>query len=105
MVCPAILGPALLVKVKDAQTGAFIATGTTLSARYGAIPITGDVIYPWGDGADSLPINVLGSAGTYGILVQRQGYVDYSQNGIVVPDDHGCSAQPVRMTVKLLPVQ
>jgi hypothetical protein len=101
--CPAILTSALLVRVKDARTGAFIATGTTLTARFGTVQFTDDIIYPSGAGADSLPIAVLGSSGTYGILIQRRGYFDYSQNGIAVPDDHGCGAKAVRMTVNLLP--
>jgi hypothetical protein len=91
--------------VKDARTGAYIASGTTVSVTFRGVPVPADVMYPTGAGADSLPIAVMGSAGTYGILVQRQGYADFTQNGIVVPDENGCGTQPVRMTVSLVPIE
>jgi hypothetical protein len=102
--CPASLGSALLIRVKDAQTDAYIASGATLRASYAGAPSSGNVMPPFGPGADSLPFAVLGSAGTYGIAVSRPGYSDFVQNGIVVAADGACqSARTVRLTVKLVP--
>ena len=101
-VCPAILSTALSVRVTDARTGAFIASGATLKFRFGAYQGAGD-LFVTTEAPDASPLIVMGSAGTYDILVEKPDYAPLSQR-VVVPSD-GCGPVAVNLTAKLAPLQ
>jgi hypothetical protein len=98
IVCPSVLSTALDVKVKDSQSGQFIASATTISGRFNGVVGFADVIYPGGPGSDSLPIHVFGKGGTYDITLRRAGYSDAVESGINVPSQGVCS-EPQRVSI------
>lgn len=100
--CPAIYSSALVVKVADARTGAYIASDASLKWRYGALQGAG-VLYVTSEAADASPFVVSGSPGTYDILVEKQGYGPYSQS-VVVPGNR-CGPLAAILTVRLAPLQ
>lgn len=104
--CPAISLAALEVRVKNARTGQFIASGATISLRFNGVDIDGNSTqYPVGPGADSLPIHISGSSGTYDIRVRRAGFADFVQKGIVVTGSGHCNQpQIVALTATLVPL-
>ena len=101
--CPAVAITAIEVRVKNAQTNEFIASGATLTGRFNGVE--GLIAeHPSGPGADTLPIIVAGSAGTYDVRVRRAGFADFVQNGIVVPGINRCDQpQKVAITANLVP--
>jgi len=100
--CPAIYSLALVVKVTDARTGAYIASGATLKWRYGTLQGTGN-LYVTSEVPDASPFVAGSWPGTYDILVEKEGYAPYSQS-VVVPGNR-CGAMGVNLTVKLVPLQ
>lgn len=97
-VCVAIPVSAVAVHVRDARTGAFSASNTTLIASsvgyadtvsYGPIPT-----------ADSLPLRAGNRPGTYSLLVRKPGYRDWGRSGVTVREAAPpCGGRPV--TVEL----
>jgi hypothetical protein len=101
-VCPAVLASSLSVRVTDAKTGAYIASGATLKWRSGASQGTGDLVVI-SEAADASAFIVFGPAGTYELLVEKDGYAPLQKSGIVVPSD-GCGPEGVSLTVSLVPL-
>ena len=100
-VCPAVEASSLSVRVTDAKTGAYVASGATLKWRSGAFQGTGNLVVTSGP-ADASPLIVFGPAGAYDILVEKDGYAPL-QKGVVVPSD-GCGPEGVSLTVSLVPL-
>jgi hypothetical protein len=93
---------ALVVKVTDARSDAYIASGATLKWRQGTRQGTG-TLYVTSQTPDASPFLVGGAPGTYDILVEKQGYAPYSQS-VVVPGNR-CGPLAVELTAKLVPLQ
>lgn len=103
VVCPNVpraLQFALTVYVKDSVTTLPGARGATLIARDGAFQDS--VTIPLAS-FDELPVELAGSrAGTYSVTVRKNGYLDWTKNGVVV-SNAGCGIDPVTLTAKLQP--
>lgn len=110
--CRQVLNPTLCttdfrfgigVQVQDSVTGAWIASGATLVARDGTYADT--VSEPFGrSDADDAPLATAGErAGSYDLVVRREGYRPWSTTGVKVERDE-CHVHPVRLLARMQPL-
>jgi hypothetical protein len=103
--CPAIIIPAIVVEIKDAQTGIPIAQGAQGAVREGTYA---DSLRPYGgispDPATLVSLQAaLGRPGTYSIDVQRAGYLPWTASGVKVTSDE-CGVRTVILHADLIAV-
>lgn len=97
-ICLAIINPAIRLTVRDARTGALIATRTTVIANLrGVRPDT--IVSPTGN-TDSEPIVIGSSSGTYDLVVRTAGYADWVSNGIIVDRSDGACPNTVTRSIQ-----
>jgi hypothetical protein len=101
-------GPALIVNVRDAQTGAPLGNGVSVTAQNGAYSeqlALVDTRPPQFEGVGGTVERPFGSAGTYVVTVSAAGYEPATASAEVIADDF-CLAppipsQPVVLDIKL----
>ena len=100
--CAAISIPAIRLSVRNARTGAFIASGSTVIARLGARI---DTVTTSLTSSDSAAILIGTAAGVYDLTVQRAGYADWFDQSVdVAPGVDGCHPMTVEVAASLDPV-
>jgi hypothetical protein len=84
--------PAFRIRIKDAQTGQYVAARTVVIARTGTYTDTGQV----GDNfPDTESVAVGFRSGSYEIIVRKSGYADWGISGLVIPpNDAPCELYP-----------
>jgi hypothetical protein len=96
-VCPMYLGPGLVVRVIDAQSGALIGSGAT-------IVVTGVTLHDSAtltrDDQAYTAMEDQAPAGRYAVSVRKVGYVDYANGNVVLTSD-GCHVRPVTLNSTL----
>jgi len=103
-VCPASINPGIVVEVRDARTGSFIALGARGVVREGTYV---DSLKPYAF-SSSDPSSVtslqaaLGRAGTYSVEVEHDGYQRWTISGIRV-QKQTCGIRTVRLRASLVP--
>ena len=90
-VCPDVKVPAVVVNVRDAQTGVPAARGATLYSTYRSGSIVSLDSTTDASGMDSLALHIGWIGGTYDLRVSKPGYVDWTANNVVVAALPGCS--------------
>jgi hypothetical protein len=95
--CDGSLVPAIELSVIDAGSKAFIASQAIVIVSRSGAP-TDTIANP--AGADSDPILIGTSAGTYGLLVRKSGYADWIDTGIVVNADASTACHPKTLTLQ-----
>jgi len=103
-VCALSINPAIVVEVRDARTGAFIASGATGVVRSGAYV---DSLKPYGFGSSDPASQqslqaALGRAGTYSIEVVHDGYARWTISGVTAQKEL-CGLRTVRLRASLIP--
>ena len=100
--CTLVAVSAVSVYVKDAGTGASIASGSTLVLRDGTFADSTTVPASHPE-LDAVPIATPGTyerVGTYEVTVRKPGYASMSWSGVVVTKDE-CHVRPVVLTAQL----
>lgn len=103
-------GPALIVNVRDAQTGAPLGNGVSVTAQDGAYSEQLALVEtqpPQFEGIGGTPERPFGRAGTYAVTVSAVGYESATATAEVVADDFCLNppipSQPVLLEVELTP--
>jgi hypothetical protein len=83
--------PAFEIRVKDSQTGAFVASGATIVASTGAYADTArnSPSFP-----DSSPVQLGYRFGVYALSVKKSGYQDWRSDVTIKPAPSPCEGQP-----------
>ena len=103
VVCTGQFVYGLGVQVQDSVTGAWIASGATLTARDGAFV---DSASARGSGPewDAQPLAAAGERpGTYDVTVRREGYRLWTRSGVQV-EGGTCHVRPVQLVARLQPL-
>jgi hypothetical protein len=110
--CSAVVDPAICtlefrfgigVQVQDSLTGAWIGSGATLVARDGSYvdSVTAQTGRP---DMDDAPLVTAGErAGTYDLVVRREGYQPWSKTGVKVERDE-CHVHSVMLLARMRPL-
>jgi hypothetical protein len=103
--CVAVAGPAFLVDVTDARSGAFLAGGSTLVVR--GTGGADSVSYP--DYAQPQRSIVIPEGrllpGTYTVEVRRAGYVTWNRSDVLLRDSGDCGhVRAVHLSAQLEPL-
>lgn len=104
-ICPTVLKPAIVVDVKDAETGRAVAQGAYGTVREGVYV---DSLRPYSllsaDPATLISLQAaLGRPGEYAVSVERNGYRPWTVAGIRVSAS-ACGPRTVTLHANLLPV-
>lgn len=93
------LGPGLVVRVIDAQSGALIGGGAT-------VVVTGPTLHDSAtltrDDQAYTAMEDRAPAGRYAVSVRKAGYVDFANGNVVLTSD-GCHVRPVTVNSTLQP--
>lgn len=103
-VCPASIDPAVVVEVRNAVSGApeaKNARGRLIDGSYS------DSMRVASLNSEGLPIALEGAderAGTYAVLIEKQGFESWSQSGIDASEGE-CGVKTEQLTAVLSPIQ
>lgn len=102
--CVAIAGPAFVVDVTDARSGALLAAGSTLVVR--GIAGADSVSYPDHVVSERSIVLVEGRvpAGIYTVEVRREGYATWVRSGVTLRESGDCGhVRAVHLLAELAP--
>jgi len=102
MDCDTGIAPAVIVEVRDANTGEPAAAGALGTVRDGVYV---DSLYPY-ESTGGEPVSLAGAderPGTYTVTIEKTGYETWTMTGIPV-EDSNCHVETARLTAELTTV-
>ncbi len=98
--CPAVVEPAIVIEVRDAQTGAPEADSALGLLRDGDYVDTMRVTGVTSEGAPLSLAGAMGRAGTYDVRIEKEGFRPWTRENVTVASGN-CGPQTRRFTAEL----